>query len=230
MITFNEFRTIYKILGPYYGTDIVNQMYEVRRLFDEYSEGFNNLRGMGGLRVKGISLKAFEKLCLDKEVFTIRQQNNFINQASNSFLNVTDQEKAFNDEFDGIRSNIDVIFNQLTQVINDMEMTENLTEADKVRLQEMVNSMVESIMNPVNKKIAFLTFKLVEETIKRTSLRDDTDKYLPMDSDAIAAMRRQLAENNKLRSEPKKLGALASAVNQSPYNSQKGMETTQENM
>ena len=36
-------------------------------------------------------------------------------------------------------------------------------------------------MNPVNKKIAFLTFKIVEETIKRVCLRVQMEKLMPID-------------------------------------------------
>ena len=52
---------------------------EARKIFDEYSEIFTNVRGSQGLRVRGINLAGFEKLCLERDVFTIRQQNNFIN-------------------------------------------------------------------------------------------------------------------------------------------------------
>ena len=46
-----------------------------------------------------------------------------------------------------------------------------VSEANKQRYQEMVEQMTKTILNPVNKKISFLTFKIVEETIKRACLR-----------------------------------------------------------
>ena len=46
-----------------------------------------------------------------------------------------------------------------------------VSEANKQRYQEMVEQLTKTILNPANKKIAFLTFKIVEETIKRACLR-----------------------------------------------------------
>ena len=39
--------------------------------------------------------------------------------------------------------------------------------------------MVKAVMNPVNKKVAFLTFKIVEETVKRMVLKAQTEKLMP---------------------------------------------------
>ena len=43
----------------------------------------------------------------------------------------------------------------------------------------MLEQMVKAVMNPRNKKVAFLTFKIVEETIKRMVLKAQTEKLMP---------------------------------------------------
>jgi hypothetical protein len=45
----------------------------MRKLFEEYAEPHVSLRGNSGYKVRGITIAAFEKLCLSKDVFTIRQ-------------------------------------------------------------------------------------------------------------------------------------------------------------
>jgi len=65
-------------------------MAEIRALFSEYSKTYTNVKGSEGIKVRGISFDGFEKLCLEKDIFTIRQQNSFINAATRTFLNVTD--------------------------------------------------------------------------------------------------------------------------------------------
>jgi len=39
----------------------------------------------------------------------------------------------------------------------------------------MATRMVECVARPANKKIAFLNYKIVEESIKRVSLKSDVD-------------------------------------------------------
>ena len=56
----------------------------------------------------------------------------------------------------------------------------------------MVEQMAQAIMNPVNKKIAFLTFKIVEETIKRVCLRVQMEKLMPIDTESVRAIKRSL--------------------------------------
>ena len=46
-----------------------------------------------------------------------------------------------------------------------------ILDTDRLRYQDMVEWMVKAVMNPVNKKVAFLTFKIVEETLKRAVLK-----------------------------------------------------------
>ena len=40
--------------------------------------------------------------------------------------------------------------------------------------------MAKAVIKPVNKKVAFLTFKIVEETIKRVCLKNDIEKLMPV--------------------------------------------------
>lgn len=54
--------------------------------------------------------------------------------------------------------------------------------------------MSKAIMNPVNKKVAFLTFKIVEETIKRICLKVEIEKLMPVMPECTAAMKKSLGE------------------------------------
>ena len=47
-------------------------MIEIRNLFNEYSKVYTNIKGAEGIKLRGVSYEAFEKLCLDRDVFTIR--------------------------------------------------------------------------------------------------------------------------------------------------------------
>ena len=47
-------------------------MIEIRNIFNEFGKVYTNIRGAEGMKVKGISYEAFEKLCLERDVFTIR--------------------------------------------------------------------------------------------------------------------------------------------------------------
>jgi len=51
-------------------------------------------------------------------------------------------------------------------------------------------------MNPVNKKIAFLTFKIVEETIKRVCLKVQIEKLMPVGPETLRTIRKALNESN----------------------------------
>ena len=148
------------------------QAQEIRNLFNEYSQTFKNVPGANGLKVRGITYDSFEKLCLtEKDVFTIRQQNSFINASTKTFLNVTDNPEAFSREFERLSSNIDNIHLRLSNAISYVMNPKFVSDGDKARYQDMVERMTEAVMNPANKKVAFLTFKIVEETIKRVCLK-----------------------------------------------------------
>jgi methyl-accepting chemotaxis protein len=84
---------------------------------------------------------------------------------------VTDSQEAFATEFAKMSENIEQIYDRLTKAINDIMDSETVSDENKQRYQEMVEQMTKTILNPTNKKISFLTFKIVEETIKRACLR-----------------------------------------------------------
>ena len=52
--------------------------------------------------------------------------------------------------------------------------------------------MSKAIQNPVNKKVAFLTFKIVEETVKRVCLKSEIDRLTPVGPDTIATVKKVL--------------------------------------
>ena len=60
----------------------------------------------------------------------------------------------------------------------------------------MVEQMAKAIMNPVNKKVAFLTFKIVEETIKRVCLKNDIEELMPVLPECISSMKKSLGTSN----------------------------------
>ena len=60
----------------------------------------------------------------------------------------------------------------------------------------MVEQMATAVMNPVNKKVAFLTFKIVEETIKRVCLKNDIEELMPVLPECIASMKKSLGAAN----------------------------------
>lgn len=64
-------------------------------------------------------------------------------------------------------------------------LSQGVSERDRKRYLEMVDQMAKCVMYPVNEKIAFLTFKIVVETIKRAVLKSQVEKYLPVDSARI---------------------------------------------
>jgi len=52
--------------------------------------------------------------------------------------------------------------------------------------------MSKAVMKPVNKKIAFLTFKIVEETIKRVFLKIQIEKLMPVKPDTLHYIKKAL--------------------------------------
>jgi len=97
-------------------------------LFNEYSE---SLKDAKGLRVKGLDYENFERLCLERDIFTIRQQNSFINAATKTFLNVTDSTETFTKEFEKLSANLDSIYERLSAAINDIMDSDAVTDSDK---------------------------------------------------------------------------------------------------
>jgi hypothetical protein len=68
----------------------------------------------------------------------------------------------------------------------------------------MVNGMVEAVMNPNNKKIAYITFKIVEETIKRACLRTEIENYSFSGQDQLNNMKAFMSQSFKYKNEWKK--------------------------
>ena len=56
--------------------------------------------------------------------------------------------------------------------------------------------MAKAIINPVNKKIAFLTFKIVEETIKRACLKVQIEKLMPVAQITLRSLKKAMAGTN----------------------------------
>lgn len=99
---------------------------------------------------------------------------------------MTDSQEAFATEFGRMSANLEQIYDRLTNAINDIMDSTIVSDDQKQRYQEMVEQMTKTILNPVNKKISFLTFKIVEETIKRACLRVQMDAYMPIEADTVA--------------------------------------------
>lgn len=72
VLSFNEVKTLYKLLCNQYSGDANQQLQEIRNLFGEYAEIHVNVQNIEGLKVRGIGFDKFEDLCLEKDVFTIR--------------------------------------------------------------------------------------------------------------------------------------------------------------
>ena len=70
----------------------------------------------------------------------------------------------------------------------------SISDSDRLRYQDMVEQMVRAVMNPENKKVAFLTFKVAEETIKRVCLKAQVEKLMPVSRASIKAVKKALAE------------------------------------
>jgi len=93
---------------------------------------------------------------------------------------------------------LDNIYVSLSNAINE-HLTEGVPEKDRRRYLEMVDQMAKCVMYPVNQKIAFLTFKIVVETIKRAVLKSQVERYLPVDSAKVKQARKMLVENGNAR-------------------------------
>ena len=196
VLEFNELKTLYKLLCNQHSGDVTSQLTEIRALFNEYSEINTNVKGTEGMKLRAITLDSFENLCLEKDVFTIRQQNSFINAATKSFLNVTDNQETFTVEFERLSANLDSIYERLSGAISDILDSQIVSDIDKIRYQDMIEQMAKAIIKPVNKKIAFLTFKIVEETIKRACLKVQIEKLMPVTQDTLRLMKKAMNANN----------------------------------
>ena len=63
----------------------------------------------------------------------------------------------------------------------------------------MIDQMAKCIMYPVNQKIAFLTYKIVMETIKRAVLKNQVEKYLPVNPSYVKTFKRSLLDAGAVR-------------------------------
>ena len=79
-------------------------------------------------------------------------------------------------------------------------MNNDVSDKDKKRYLEMIDQMAKCIMYPVNQKIAFLTFKIVMETIKRAVLKNQIDKYMPINPSYIKSFKKTLLDAGTVRS------------------------------
>ena len=171
------------------------QMQEIRNLFNEYSTYSTKIKGSEGIRIRAINIDNFENLCLEKDVFTIRQQNSFINAATKTYLNITDNQGMFAEEFEKLSVNLHNIYERLSNAINEDMDPQFIPDSEKSRYQDMVEQMSRAIMTPVNKKVAFLTFKIVEETVKRACLKGQIEKFMPMQSETLRNIKRTINES-----------------------------------
>ena len=71
-------------------------------------------------------------------MFTIRQQNSFINAATRTYLNVTDNQETFTVEFEKLSKNLDSIYQRLSDAIRDLMDSQVVSDNDKERYQDMV--------------------------------------------------------------------------------------------
>ncbi len=55
--------------------------------------------------------------------------------------------------------------------------------------------MAKCVMYPVNQKIAFLTYKIVVETIKRAVLKSQVEKYMPVETSRIKEVKIAIAQS-----------------------------------
>lgn len=86
-------------------------------------------------------------------------------------MSVTDDQDAFVADYERVVENIDTIYERLNSALQDVPTSDIVSDADLARYKEMIELMVLAILKPTNKKIAFLTFKIVEETIKKVYLK-----------------------------------------------------------
>ena len=105
---------------------------------------------------------------------------------------MTDNQETFTVEFEKLSKNLESIYQRLSDAIRDLMDSQVVSDNDKERYQDMVEQMAKAVMNPVNKKVAFLTFKIVEETIKRVCLKNDIEKLMPVMPECIQSMRKSL--------------------------------------
>ena len=106
---------------------------------------------------------------------------------------MAEPEEVFTQEFERLAIGLNSVHERLSEAINMIDMA-SISDSDRLRYQDMVEQMVRAVMNPENKKVAFLTFKVAEETIKRVCLKAEVEKLMPVSRGSIKAVRKALAE------------------------------------
>lgn len=86
------------------------------------------------------------------------------------------------------------MYESLKKAINE-NLSDGLSEKDRKRYEEMVDQMAKCVMYPVNQKIAFLTYKIVVETIKRAVLKSQVEKYMPVETSRIKEVKIAIARS-----------------------------------
>ena len=198
IINFDEFRILYNIIviQTEETTDI--QQAELKKYFDDFAE-LHDDNEEGRKPQRGLDLPAFQKLCLEKDLFTIKAQNDFINRYQKSFLNVTESQTAFEAEFTRMKENLDTVYENLTSAVNE-QLAPRIPEKDTKRFLEMIDQMAKCIMYPVNQKIAYLTFKIVVETIKRAVIKLQIDDYMPVKTATLKELKQEIIDSGTVRS------------------------------
>ena len=106
---------------------------------------------------------------------------------------MAEPQEVFTQEFERLAISLNSVHERLSEAINMIDMA-SISDSDRLRYQDMVEQMVRAVMNPENKKVAFLTFKVAEETIKRVCLKAQVEKLMPVSRASIKAVKKALAE------------------------------------
>ena len=106
---------------------------------------------------------------------------------------MAEPEEVFTQEFERLAIGLNSVHERLSEAINMIDMA-SISDSDRLRYQDMVEQMVRAVMNPENKKVAFLTFKVAEETIKRVCLKAQVEKLMPVSLGSLKVVKRALAE------------------------------------
>lgn len=91
------------------------------------------MKGMDNIKIRMMSQDNFERLCLEKDVMTIRQQNSLINVATKTFLNVAAGQETFLREFDRLSSSLNDVHAKLTNAISNEMDSELVLDIEKAR-------------------------------------------------------------------------------------------------
>lgn len=71
VISYDEFRTLYKLIVIQTDENTDGQLEELKKLFDEYAQLHDDFDDNRKPQ-RGLDMAAFQRLCLEKEIFTIK--------------------------------------------------------------------------------------------------------------------------------------------------------------